>query len=59
MTNYERDKQNIMKWQKENIVKVSVGMSREEREEWQAYAKSKGVPLATLIRELMQKEMHT
>ena len=58
MTNYERDKASIMRWQKENTVKVSIAMSRTEKAAWQAYAKSKNIPLGTLIRQLMETEMN-
>lgn len=53
--NYERDKKSIMRYQKENIVYVKVGMSSAEKENWQAIAESSGMPLATLIRKLMKE----
>ena len=58
-TNYERDKENIMKWQKENIDRVVINLKKADKERWTAYAESKGKKLATLIRELMEKEMNS
>lgn len=57
-TNYERDKENIMKWQKENISRVVINLKKEEKEVWTAYAESRGIPLATLLRNLMEAEMN-
>lgn len=52
-TVYERDKDNIMKWQKENTTTVNIRIKHEEKALWQEYADYAGKPLATLIRELM------
>ena len=57
-TNYERDKENIMKWQRENTSRVTIALKNEEKELWNSYAKSKGIPLGTLIRQLMDAEMN-
>lgn len=56
-SNYDRDKKSIMKYQKDNIVYVNIAMKREEKERWQHYAKSLGIPLGTLIKQLMDKEI--
>ena len=36
---------------------VKITIEKEERENWQEYAKSKGKTLTELIRELVEKEM--
>lgn len=56
-TVYERDKANIMKWQKENTVTVTIRMKHEEKKQWQEIADAEGKPLATLIRELMAQHI--
>lgn len=52
-SDYERDKESIMRYQKENIVYVKVAMNREEKASWQAVADASGMPLGTLLRKLM------
>lgn len=56
-SNYERDKESIMKYQKENTVYVKVAMNREEKANWQAVADASGMPLGTLLRQLMNNYM--
>lgn len=56
-SNYESSKESIMRWQKENISRVTINLKKEEKEKWQKYAESQGIPLATLIRELMNDAM--
>lgn len=55
---YERDKGSIMKWQKENVGRVVINLKKEEKEAWIAYAQALDIPLATLIRNLMDEEMN-
>lgn len=57
-SNYERDKANVEKWRKENISRVVINLKKDEKDAWNAYADAKGIPLATLIRQLMQAEMN-
>lgn len=52
-SNYERDKQSIMNYQKNNTSKVVINLKNEEKEQWQHIAKASGMPLATLLRRLM------
>lgn len=54
-SNYERDKQSIMNYQKNNTSKVVVNLKNEEKEQWQHIAEASGMPLATLIRKLMSE----
>lgn len=54
-SNYERDKQSIMNYQKNNTSKVVVNLRNEEKEQWQKIAEASGMPLATLIRKLMSE----
>lgn len=56
-TVYERDKDNIMKWQKENTTTVTIRMKHDEKKRWQDVADAEGKPLATLIRELMEEHI--
>lgn len=56
-SDYERDKESIMRYQKENIVYVKVAMNREEKANWQAVADASGMPLGTLLRQLMNNYM--
>ena len=56
-TVYERDKENIMKWQRQNTTTVTIRMKHDEKEVWQAVADAEGKPLATLIRELMTQHI--
>ena len=58
-TVYERDKNNIMKYQKEKTSPVTIRLKNEEKNRWVAYTESKGLPLATLIRQLMDQEMNS
>lgn len=57
-SNYDRDKESIMKWQKDNVSRVVINLKKDEKDAWNAYAESRGIPLATLIRQLMQAEMN-
>lgn len=54
-SNYERDKQSIMNYQKANTSKVVVNLKNEEKEQWQRIAAESGMPLATLLRKLMKE----
>ena len=43
-SNYESSKESIMRWQKENISRVTINLKKEEKEKWQKYAESQGIP---------------
>lgn len=59
MSNYESNKKSILKYQKENVVYVRIGMKPEQKERWQYYAEHvAGMPLGTLIKNLMENEMN-
>lgn len=55
MSNYERDKRSIMKYQKENTSRVVINLKNEDKAEWERIAAASGMPLATLIRKLMNE----
>lgn len=57
-SNYERDKQSIMNYQKNNTSKVVINLKNEEKERWKRVAAESGIPLATLIRKLMNEYMN-
>lgn len=57
-SNYERDKQSIMNYQKNNTSKVVVNLKNKEKEQWERVAAESGIPLATLIRKLMNEYMN-
>lgn len=59
MTVYERDKKSIMKSQKKNFSRIVINLKKEEKEQWQQFAESQGIPLATLIRQMMDERMKT
>lgn len=54
-SNYERDKESIMKYQRNNTSKVVVNLKIEDKAEWERIAAESGMPLATLIRKLMSE----
>lgn len=54
-SNYERDKHSIMKYQKANTSRVVINLKNEDKVEWERIAAKSGMPLATLIRKLMQE----
>lgn len=52
-SNYQRDKESIMKYQRNNTSKVVINLKNEDKEEWERVAVASGMPLATLLRKLM------
>lgn len=54
-SNYERDKHSIMKYQKANTSRVVINLKNEDKAEWEHIAAESGIPLATLIRNLMKE----
>lgn len=58
MTVYERDKKSIMKSQKKNFSRIVINLKKEEKERWQQFAESQDMPLATLIRQMMNERMN-
>ena len=54
-SNYMRDKASYMRYQKEKTSRVVINLKNEDKAEWERIADKSGLPLATLIRKLMNE----
>lgn len=51
------NRESVKKYRKEHISRIVVNLKKEDRAEWDKAAEKAGVPLATLIRQLMSDYM--
>lgn len=55
---YESNKKYVDKYRKDHIARVAINIKKEEKEQWERVAAESGIPLATLIRKLMNDYMN-
>lgn len=55
MSNYKQNKKYVEKYRKEHTARVAINIKKEEKEQWERIAAESGMPLATLIRKLMNE----
>lgn len=51
-------RESARRYMKEMQKRVSVNLKKEDFARWEAYAKLKAVPVATMIRSAVEKEIH-